>query len=144
MCAYKYMSEAWEKPSSSYVKGIMRESAIKWRRNPVILRLDKPTRLNRARSLGYRAKQGFVVVRVKIRKGGAHKPRPVSGRRPKAMGTAKYTRSKSLKDIAQDRVARKYPNLKVINTYWVWGDGRSAWYETILIDPNHPAVKSSL
>lgn len=60
------------------------------------------------------------------------------------MGTAKYTRSKSLKDIAQDRVARKYPNLKVINTYWVWGDGRSAWYETILIDPNHPAVKSSL
>jgi len=143
MSALRYMSEAWKKPSASYVKELMRDAAIKWRGEPAIHRIETPTRLDRARGLGYRAKQGFVVVRVRIRKGGARKPRPVSGRRQKAIGVVKYTRAKSLKEIAQARVARKFPNLRVLNSYWVWEDGKSKWFETVLVDPNHPAVKGS-
>jgi len=141
MSAYRYMSEAWKKPSASYVKELMRTTAIKWRGEPTIHRIDTPTRLDRARRLGYRAKQGLIVVRVRIRKGGARKPRPTSGRRQKAMGVAKYTRAKSLKEIAESRVARKFPNLKVLNSYWVWEDGKNTWFEVILADLNHPAVK---
>jgi large subunit ribosomal protein L15e len=144
MCAYKYMSEAWRKPAASNLKATMRDAIIKWRRHPTILRLDRPTRLDRARNLGYRAKQGFVVVRVRIRRGGAHKRRPVSGRRPKAMGSVKFTRSKSLKSIAEDRVAKKFPNLRVLNSYWVWQDGRNLWFETVLVDPKCPAAKTNL
>jgi len=141
MSAYRYMSEAWKKPSASYVKELMRTTAIKWRGEPTIHRIDTPTRLDRARRLGYRAKQGLIVVRVRIRKGGARKPRPTSGRRQKAMGVVKYTRAKSLKEIAEGRAAKKFPNLKVLNSYWVWEDGKNAWFEAILADPNHPAVK---
>lgn len=138
------MSKAWRKPSGSYVKEIMRQEAIRWRRDLTIHRIGKPTRLDRARNLGYRAKQGFVVVRVRIRKGGARKPRPSSGRRQRAIGVTKYTRAKNLKEIAQDRVAKRFPNLKVINSYWVWDDGKSTWFETILADPQHPVVRSTL
>jgi len=144
MSAYKHMSKAWRKPSGSYVKEIMRQEAIRWRRDLTIHRIGKPTRLDRARNLGYRAKQGFVVVRVRIRKGGARKPRPSSGRRQRAIGVTKYTRAKNLKEIAQDRVAKRFPNLKVINSYWVWDDGKSTWFETILADPQHPVVRSTL
>jgi large subunit ribosomal protein L15e len=44
--------------------------------------------------------------------------------------------------MAEERVARKYPNLEVLNSYWVWQDGRHKWFEVILVDPNHPAIKS--
>ena len=144
MSAYRYMSKAWKKPSASYVKGLMRSNAIEWRGEPTIHRIEKPTRPDRARRLGYRAKQGYVVARVRIRKGGARKPRPASGRRQRAIGVVKYTRAKSLKQIAEGRVARRFPNLMVLNSYWVWEDGKNAWFETILVDPNHPAAKCSL
>lgn len=144
MSAYKYMSQAWKKPSASYVEEFMRDAAIRWRGERTIHRVERPTRLDRARSLGYRAKQGFVVVRVRIRKGGARKPRARSGRRQKAMGAVKYTRAKGLKEIAEARVARKFPNLRVLNSYWVWEDGKSTWFETVLADPNHPAVKGRI
>jgi large subunit ribosomal protein L15e len=64
------------------------------------------------------------------------------GRRQKRMGVSKYTPSKSIKLIAEERVARKYPNLEVLNSYWVWEDGVSKWYEVILVDPSHPSIKS--
>jgi len=144
MSAYRYMFKAWKRPSASYVKELMRSNAIVWRGEPTIHRIEKPTRPDRARRLGYRAKQGYVVARVRIRKGGARKPRPASGRRQRAIGVVKYTRAKSLKQIAEGRVARRFPNLMVLNSYWVWEDGKNAWFETILVDPNHPAVKCSL
>ena len=40
--------------------------AKQWRRQPVMKRLNKPTRIARARALGYKAKQGYVVARIKI------------------------------------------------------------------------------
>lgn len=108
-----------------------------------MLRISRPTRLDRARRLGYRAKQGYIIARVRIRKGGARKIRPVSGRRPKALGVNKYTRAKSLKQIAEERAARRFPNLKALNSYWVWEDGKSAWFEVVFVDRNHPVVKSN-
>ncbi len=142
MGAYKYISNGWNKRSTSALGDTMRQHAIKWRHQPSILRIQKPTRLDRARRLGYRAKQGFVIARVKIRKGGARKIRPSSGRRPKALGVSKFTRAKSLKQIAEDRTARKFPNLTTLNSYWVYEDGRSAWFEVVLVDRNHPTVNS--
>ena len=139
--AYKYMSEAWKKRRSTDLNIHLRRAAVAWRRDHVIKRVEYPTRPDRARSLGYRKKQGFVLARVRVRKGGARKKRPSSGRRPKALGVTKFTRGKSLKQIAEERVAKRYPNLSVLNSYYVWEDGNSKWFEVVLVDSNHPAVK---
>lgn len=139
---YRYLKEAWKTPKDSYIKEVMQQRAIVWRREPSTVRIDKPTRLDRARSLGYKAKHGVIVVRTRVRRGGRRKIRPVLGRRQKRMGVKKFTPAKSKRLIAEERTARKYPNLEVLNSYWVWQDGRYKWYEVILVDPNHPAIKS--
>jgi len=140
--AYKYIAEAWKKPEKSFVDELMRQRLIEWRKQPTILRVEKPTRLDRARKLGYKAKQGFVIVRVRVRRGGLRKQRPKSGRRPKRMGVNKYKPAKSLRLIAEERAARKFPNMEVLNSYWVGEDGRFKWFEVIIVDRAHPAIKS--
>jgi large subunit ribosomal protein L15e len=140
--AYKYMAEAWKKPEASFVKEIMKQRVIEWRRQPTIVRIERPTRLDRARRLGYKAKQGFVVVRVRVRRGWLKRPRPRAGRRPKRMGVTKIKLAKSLRLVAEERAARKFPNLEVLNSYWVWEDGRYKWYEIVMVDPNHPVIQS--
>ena len=139
---YKYVSRAWKKPEASFVKEVMKQRVMKWRRQPAVLRIDKPTRLDRARRLGYKAKQGYVVARVRVRRGGLRKTRPKAGRRPKRMGVTKFKPAKSIKLIAEERTAKKFKNLEVLNSYWVWGDGRYKWFEVILVDPNHPVVQT--
>lgn len=141
MVMYKYLKELWKK-STEELKKLMKERLIKWRKGPSVVRVDKPTRLDRARALGYKAKQGFVIVRVRVRKGGRRKPRPRAGRRPKRMGVYGFAPAKSLKLIAEERAARKYPNLEVLNSYYIAENGKYKWYEVILVDPNHPAIKN--
>lgn len=139
---YRHLKEAWKRPDDSYVGEVMKSRVILWRRQPSIVRIEKPTRLDRARGLGYKAKKGFVVVRARVRRGGRRKPRPVLGRRQKRMGVTKFTPAKSKRLIAEERAARKYPNLEVLNSYWVWQDGRYKWFEIVMVDPSHPAIKS--
>jgi large subunit ribosomal protein L15e len=139
---YKYVADAWKKPDASFVKELMRQRVIKWRREPAIARVEKPTRVDRARKLGYKAKQGFVIARARVRRGGLRKLRPRAGRRPKRMGVKKFKPAKSLQLIAEERVARKFPNLEVLNSYWVWQDGMHKWYEVIMVDPAHPVIKA--
>jgi large subunit ribosomal protein L15e len=140
--AYKYIAEAYKRPERSFVKTLMRERLIEWRRQPTTSRIVRPTRLDRARKLGYKAKQGFVMVRIRVRRGGRRKVRPKAGRRPKRMGVKKFKPGKSIRLIAEERAARKFPNLETLNSYWVGEDGRSKWFEVIMVDPNHPSIKS--
>jgi large subunit ribosomal protein L15e len=114
---------------------------VEWRRQPTVTRVEKPTRLDRARRLGYKAKVGIIVVRVRVRRGGLRKPRPRSGRRPKRMGVYGFTPLKSLRQIAIERALRKYPNLWALGAYWVGEDGHYKWFEVVLVDPHHPAVQ---
>ncbi|GAJ21225.1 unnamed protein product, partial [marine sediment metagenome] len=44
--------------------------------------------------------------------------------------------------IAEQRVARKYKNLEVLNSYQIGKDGIHYFYEIILIDPNKPEIKT--
>jgi large subunit ribosomal protein L15e len=56
------------------------------------------------------------------------------------MGVTKYTPQKSRRWISEERVAKKYPNLRVLNSYWVGSDHKWVWHEVILADPNHPVI----
>ncbi|ASJ09969.1 50S ribosomal protein L15e [Thermococcus sp. P6] len=142
MGMYKYIREAWKRPKESYVGGLLKERMIEWRREPVVVRIERPTRLDRARNLGYQAKQGYVMVRVRVRKGGRKRPRWKGARKPSKMGQVKYSPKKSLQWIAEEKAARKFPNLEVLNSYWVGEDGMYKWFEVIMVDPHHPVIKS--
>ena len=140
--AYKYIAKAWSKPENSYVDELMKQRLIEWRKQHTVTRIERPTRLDRARKLGYKAKQGFVIARTSVRRGGLRKQRPRSGRRPKRMGVKKFKPAKSLRLIAEERTAKKFPNLEVLNSYWVGEDGRHKWFEVIMVDKCHPAIKT--
>lgn len=139
---YHYVGEAWKDPSSDDMKAIMWQRLVDWRREGSFVRVDRPTRLDRARALGYRAKQGIVVVRARVRKGGLRKHRIRKGRRPKRKGILKITMKKNIQRIAEERTSKRYPNLEVLASYWVGEDGKHKWYEVIMVDPNHPVIKA--
>ncbi|EHP83616.1 50S ribosomal protein L15e [Methanotorris formicicus] len=142
MGVYKYIRDAWKRPKDSYVKQLLWERMQQWRREPSVVRIERPTRLDRARNLGYKPKQGIVVVRVRVRRGGLRKQRPTGSKKPATLGVKKITMGKSIQRIAEERAARKYPNMEVLNSYWVGEDGKYKWYEVILVDPHHPVIKA--
>jgi large subunit ribosomal protein L15e len=131
----KYLREAWKKPD---VK-LSRERMIGWRKDGAITRVEKPLRIDRARSVGYKAKKGVVVVRVKIKRGGHHKSRPNKARRTKRLHNRKNL-SMNYKEIAETRVARKYVNMEVLGSYWIGKDGMNYFYEVVLVDKSEPGI----
>ena len=141
---YKYISrtwrDIWRKPR---FREIYVSKRFLWRRGKTVERVERPSRLDRARALGYKAKQGYVVVRVKVTRGGLRKIPPKLGRRQKRTGIAKIKRAKSMKEIAEERAARKYRNLEVLGSYYLGEDGRYKWFEVVMRDPHHPSVKAS-
>ena len=112
-----------------------------WRKSGSLTKVEKPLRLDRARALGYKAKKGFVVIRVKIKRGGHKRPRPNKGRRSKRMHTHKNLQM-NYKGIAEQRVARKYKNLEVLNSYQTGKDGINYFFEVIAVDVNRPEIKN--
>ncbi|XVH30480.1 50S ribosomal protein L15e [Haloferacaceae archaeon DSL9] len=139
---YSHIKEAWRNPKDGKLAELQWQRKQEWRRQGAIERIDRPTRLDKARELGYKAKQGVIVARVSVRKGGARKQRHKAGRRSKRQGVNRIGRRKSIQRIAEERASRKYPNLRVLNSYWVGEDGSQKWHEVILVDPNHPAIQN--
>jgi len=118
----------------------LKSKAIAWRAEPTINRIERPSRLDRARRLGYKAKQGITVVRIRVGRGGMRKQRPVAGRRPKHIGVVHIKQGISMRKVAERRVNEKYPNMEVLGSYYVHKDGMYYWYEVIMADPSHPAI----
>ena len=134
---YYHLREAWKKPDAK----TLRERMVEWRKSEVFTKVEKPLRLDRARVLGYKDKKGFVVIRIRVRRGGHKRPRPNKGRRGKRMHTRKNLKM-SYKWIAEQRVERKYENLVVLNSYEIGKDGMNYFYEVICVDPERPEIKN--
>ena len=139
MSIYKHVRNLWKKP---HTNELWRERLIAWRKEPVTVKLERPTRIDRARSLGYKAKQGYIIVRQRVLRGGHTRPQIKAGRRSKRFGT-RLNLSKNYQQIAEERTQKKFKNMVVLNSYWVAKDGKNYWFEVILVDPNHPVIKSS-
>lgn len=134
---YYHLREAWKKPDAK----ILRERMIEWRKSGVFTKVDKPLRLDRARALGYKDKKGFVIIRIRIGRGGHKRPRPNKGRRSKRLHTRKNLKM-SYQWIAEQRVAKRYKNLEVLNSYQIGKDGLNYFYEVICVDPSKPEIKN--
>lgn len=59
---------------SDVLRFLLRVRAWEYRQMPSLVRLTGPSRPDKARRLGYKAKQGYVVYRVRVRRGGRKKP----------------------------------------------------------------------
>lgn len=136
MGIYKYVREAWKFPQNS---PLYKQRLIQWRLEPTTVRLEHPTRIDRARSLGYKAKPGIIVVRQRVARGGRMNPKQRHPRRPKRMSRRKDL-GLSYQTVAEIRAQKSYPNMEILNSYWVGKDGQYYWYEIILLDRNHPAI----
>ncbi|MEM0448891.1 MAG: 50S ribosomal protein L15e [Methanomassiliicoccales archaeon] len=139
---YHYIEDAWKNPDKTYVGELLWERLIQWRKEENFCRVERPTRLDRARKLGYKAKPGIIIVRGHVRRGSLQKRKIRRGRRAKRKGMNKITMEKSLQRICEERAAKRYPNLEVLNSYWVGDDGKNVWYEVIMIDKHHPAIRN--
>src|SRR5688572_6963873 len=139
--AYHHIGENWKKHEKDFGSAQWAR-LVEWRAGESFVRVERPLRLDRARALGYKAKQGIIVVRARVRRGGLHKVRPVQGRVPSKMGVTKITMRQNTQAIAEVRTSKHFPNLEVLNSYWVGEDGRHHYFEVILVDPYHPSIES--
>lgn len=144
MGAYKYLQELWRKKQSEVMQFVMRIRTWEYRQLPVIHRCSRPSRIEKARMLGYKAKQGFVIYRVRIRRGGRKKQvkkGQVCGK-PKTVGVNKLKPKRNHRVIAESRVGRRVPELRVLNSYWVGQDSTFKFFEVILVDTTHNAIRN--
>lgn len=136
--AYKFIREAWKKP---YNLNDWTKRLIEFRQGDAAVKVDKPLRIDRAHALGYKAKKGYVVLRIRLLRGGRTRGGVVRGRRSKRR-TIRKTLMMNYKGVAEQRAERKFPNLVALNSYWIAQDGLYAWYEVIMVDPNLPEIKN--
>jgi large subunit ribosomal protein L15e len=140
--AYKYMEETYKRKQSDVMRFLLRVRNWEWRHLPAIHRASKPTRPDKARRLGYKAKQGFVVYRVRVRRGNRKRPvsKGLTNGKPKNQGISLKFR-RNLRSVAEERAGRKLGGLRVLNSYWVNQDSTYKYYEVILVDPMHNAIR---
>ncbi len=138
---YQHARQAW-RTGLKTGKELVKQRMIGWREMHTVERIDTPMRLDRARSLGYKAKQGYLLARVKVIRGGRTRPRYHRGRKPSKAGMTKFTPKKSLRWSAEEKAQKRFVNCEVLNSYYVGEDGRYMWFEVILVDKNHPAIAS--
>lgn len=138
MGMYKYLRELWKNPKENMGESYT-NMLNEWRKEGSSVRIKKPTRLDRARSLGYKAKQGVIVVRQRVIRGGKRRPKITGGRRT-ATRSPRLTLKKNYQFIAEERANLPYPNCEVLNSYFVAKSGRYYWFEVILVDRSHPSI----
>ena len=118
----------------------LRTKALLWKKQTAITRVQRPNRIQKARRLGYKAKQGIVVVRARVGTGGMRKKRPVAGRRQKHLGVTRIKADDSMQKVAVRRVLERYPNMRTLGSYFLYKDGMHYWFEVILVDVSHPSI----
>jgi large subunit ribosomal protein L15e len=143
MGAYKYLNQIYKKKQSDVLRFLLRIRAWEYRHQKKIVRVTKPTRPERARRIGFKAKQGYAVFRVRIRRGGRKKQvskGKVNGK-PANEGINHLKPNRNLQVIAEGKVGRKAANMRVLHSYWVNQDSKYKWYEVICVDPSHEKIR---
>lgn len=132
--AYRYIKEN--------IRKNLKARMIAWRKSKAVEKIEKPIDIGRARNLGYKDKKGFIVVRVRIKRGGHKRPRPKKGRKSSKL-TVRKTLKMNYRWIAEQKAQRKFTNLEVLNSYKTGKDGQYYFFEIIMINPNVPEITSN-
>eukprot|EP00158_Paraphelidium_tribonemae_P000575 Partr_v1_DN22864_c0_g1_i1_m77281 putative Ribosomal protein L15 len=143
MGAYKYIEELYKKKQSDVMRFLLRVRCWEYRQLNTIHRASRPSRPDKARRMGYKAKQGYVIYRIRVRRGGRKRQvaKGCTYGKPKTHGVAHLKFERSLRSVAEERVGRVCGNLRVLNSYWVNQDSTFKYFEVILVDPQHSAIR---
>lgn len=129
----RYIEELWKKKQSDVLRFLLRIRTWEYRHLPSVHRCSRPTRPDKARRLGYRAKQGYVIYRTRIRRGDRKKmvAKGIVYGKPTHHGVHKQKSTRSLRARAEEFVGRKIcANLRILNSYWV-GQVSTLWFHAI-------------
>ncbi|KAF7683296.1 60S ribosomal protein L15 [Astathelohania contejeani] len=144
MGASDYLKAIHQKKQGDIMRYLLRIRLWEYRQRGAIHRVKTPTYPEQARKLGYRKKQGFVIYRVRVKRGDRKRICPKGNNRGKPSNAGIYQRktSKSLQALAEIEVGKRLSSLRLLNSYWVGQDGCYKFYEVILVDPNHNAIRN--
>jgi large subunit ribosomal protein L15e len=62
--------------------------------------------------------------------------------KPAGAGINQLKFQRNLRSVAEERAGRRYGSLRVLNSYWVNQDAVYKFYEIIMVDPSHPAIRN--
>uniref|UniRef100_A0A8I5T2K9 Ribosomal protein L15 n=2 Tax=Pongo abelii TaxID=9601 RepID=A0A8I5T2K9_PONAB len=122
---------------------LLRVRCWQYRQLSALHRAPRSTQSDKVRRLGYKAKQGYVIYRICVRHGGRKCPVPkgVTYGKPVHHGVNKLKFARSLQSVAEEQAGRHCGALRVLNSYWVGEDSTYKFFEVILIDPFHKAIR---
>jgi large subunit ribosomal protein L15e len=125
MGAYRYVQELYRKKQSDVLRYLLRIRVWQYRQLTRLHRAPRPSRPDKARRLGYRAKQGtstcleiahlwtlssltlallgYVIFRIRVRRGGRKRPVPKGATygKPKSHGVNQLKPTRNLQAIAE-------------------------------------------
>ncbi len=138
MNAYRQINRSFQQTYRTRSQQLKQRIAM-WRSQSPIERVERPTNVARARELGYKAKQGVIIARVRVDRGLSKRRKIQAGRKPSKEGRF-YAFRKSLQARAEERASNRFTNCEVLNSYFVGEDGNFKFFEVILLDRTHPSV----
>eukprot|EP00834_Sanchytrium_tribonematis_P008052 NODE_843_length_3569_cov_0.535447.p3 type:complete len:204 gc:universal NODE_843_length_3569_cov_0.535447:1633-2244(+) len=143
MGAYRYLEELSNKKQSDVARFLNRIRTWEYRQLPVVHKC-KPSRVDKAHRMGYKAKQGIVTYRIRVRRGGRKKPvhKGIVYGKPGSQGVTQLKNQKSHQCIAEGRIGKRCGNMRVLNSYWAGQDATYKFFEVILVDPQHAAIRA--
>eukprot|EP00210_Caulerpa_lentillifera_P003585 g3420.t1 len=144
MGATKYVQELWRKKQGEVLGFLLRVRCWEYRQWRTLERVSQPTRPEKARRLGYRAKQGYVIYRIRVRRGDRKRKvrKGIVYGKPVHQGVSAIKMAKNLRAIGEQRAGKRLGGLRVLNSYWINQDNRYKYYEVILVDPFHNAIRN--
>lgn len=144
MSSNDYLREIRKKKQSDLYRYLLTIRTYEYRLNPAVHRAERPTYPERAHKLGYRAKQGMCIFRVRIKRGGRKRIAENGNTHGKTVNAGIYQLkpSKSLQSMAELKAGKRAGNLRVLNSYWVGQDGVYKYFEVIMVDPNHNSIRN--
>lgn len=106
MGAYRYMQELYRKKQSDVLRYLLRIRVWQYRQLTKLVRVPRPSRPDKARRLGFRAKQGYVIYRIRVRRGGRKRPVPkgCTYGKPKSNGINELKPTRRLQSVAEVRL----------------------------------------
>ncbi|KAL0439213.1 UNVERIFIED_CONTAM: 60S ribosomal protein L15-2 [Sesamum latifolium] len=90
---------------------LLRVRCWEYRQLPAVVRVTHPTRPDKARRLGYKAKQTWWKKRPV--------PKGIVYGKPTNQGVTQLKFQRSKRSVAEERAGRKLGGLRVLNSYWI-------------------------
>eukprot|EP00992_Anisonema_acinus_P013671 TRINITY_DN8866_c0_g1_i2.p1 TRINITY_DN8866_c0_g1~~TRINITY_DN8866_c0_g1_i2.p1 ORF type:complete len:205 (+),score=23.57 TRINITY_DN8866_c0_g1_i2:71-685(+) len=143
MGSASFIQAVWTRKQSDAMRFLQRVRGWEYRQMNRLVRMPQPTRPEKARRLGYRSKQGFVIYRIRLRRGGRKLParKGIAYGKPKTAGITGLKVHRNHQAIIEGRAGKHLPGLRVLNSYWVNQDSVHKYFEVIMVDPTHNAIR---